>query len=362
VTLAQAAVLRQPGETPRVEEIRLRDPGPHQVRVRLAATGVCHSDYSLAKGILVQTFPTVLGHEGAGTVVATGEGSRLHEGDDVVLNWTPACRACWFCTHGEPYLCERATEASRQPYATTADDTDVFPGLGVAAFATETVIDDNACVTVPDGTSLEQAALLGCAVLTGMGAVRNTGNVRAGESVAVIGLGGIGLSAVQGASIAGAAPIIAIDPSGVRRERAQRLGATHVLDPSAELARSVRALTDGRGVDCAVECVGTGETIRATWSMTRRGGRAVVVGMGAKTDAVSFNALEIAHFARSLAGCMYGSSDPDRDIPQLLELMRARRLDVDALVSARITLEQLPEAFDELASGRGVRSLVVFGS
>ncbi len=362
MTDVRAAVVRAAGEEPHVETLTLPDPGPGQVRVRLVATGVCHSDLSLARGTLAQLFPAVLGHEGAGRVVATGGNMSLHEGDAVLLNWAPACRECWFCLHGEPYLCVHASDTAARPYAQLADGSQVFPGLGVAAFATETVVAENACIRIPDDIPLEQAALLGCAVLTGVGAVLNAARVSAGELIVVFGLGGVGLSALQGARIAGAAPIIAVDPSPDKAELARTLGATDVLEPSPDLGKHVRALTGGRGADHAIECVGRAESIRAAWAVTRRGGHATIVGMGAKTDTVTFNALEIAHFARTLSGCMYGASDPARDVPLLLELVRAGRLDLRALVSARIGLDSVATAFADLEAGRGARSLIVFDS
>jgi S-(hydroxymethyl)glutathione dehydrogenase/alcohol dehydrogenase len=360
VTDARAAVVRAAGEQPNVETIALPDPKPGQVRVRLAATGVCHSDLSLARGTLVQLFPAVLGHEGAGRVVATGGNVSLREGDAVLLNWAPACGQCWFCAHGEPYLCVHASDTAAHSYAQLADGSEVYPGLGVAAFATDTVVAENACIRIPDDIPLEQAALLGCAVLTGVGAVVNAARVTAGESVVVFGLGGVGLSALQGARIAGAAPIIAVDPSPEKADLARRLGATDVLEPSPDLGKQVRALTGGRGADHAIECVGRADAIRAAWSVSRRGGHATIVGMGAKSDTLTFNALEIAHFARTLAGCMFGASDPARDVPLLLEHVRAGRLDLEALVSARIGLDGIPTAFADIEAGRGARSLIVF--
>jgi S-(hydroxymethyl)glutathione dehydrogenase/alcohol dehydrogenase len=354
-----AAVVREPGGPVRIEEIDLPAPGPGQVRVRLAAAGVCHSDLSLARGTFAHAMPAVLGHEGAGQVVAVGDDvTGLAPGDRVVLNWAPPCRDCWWCTHGEPWLCERSAQAWQRPYARLADGTDAYPGLGTAAFAAETVVGAGACLPLPPDVPLVEAALLGCAVLTGVGAVRNAARVRAGESVVVIGLGGVGLAAVQGARLAGAAPIIAVEPVAGKAELARRLGATEVLEPGAGLGRRVRGLTGGRGADHAIECVGRPETIRAAWSVTRRGGRATVVGLGAATDQVSFNALEIGHFARTLAGCFYGNADPATDVPRLLDDWRAGRLDLAALVAERVPLAEVAAALDRL--GTGARSVVVF--
>jgi S-(hydroxymethyl)glutathione dehydrogenase/alcohol dehydrogenase len=357
----KAAVLYEVDGEPTVTDIDVVDPGADQVRVRLAATGVCHSDLSLAQGRLRHQFPVVLGHEGAGRVVAVGERvDALAVGDHVVLNWAPACRDCWYCQHGEPYLCEHAERAWHRPHARLADGTDVYPGLGVGGFATETVVDAAACIPVPADIPLTEAALLGCAVLTGIGAVRNAARVRPGESVVVFGLGGVGLSAVQGARLAGAGRIIAVDPSAEKGELALRTGATDAVEPGADVAKRIRALCDGRGADHAIECVGRADTIRAAWSSTRRGGRTTVVGMGSKTDELRFNALEVTHFARSLQGCMYGNADPAVDISYLVDRYRAGELDLRAMVTSEIDLTEVGAAFERLARGTGARSVVVF--
>jgi S-(hydroxymethyl)glutathione dehydrogenase/alcohol dehydrogenase len=361
MTVVEAAVFREAGGAMSVEEITLPEPGPGQVRVRIGAAGVCHSDLSLARGTLKHTFPVVLGHEGAGTVDAVGDGvSDVAVGTRVVLNWAPPCRACWFCEHGEPYLCAHAEEARGRPYAALASGDPVYPGLGTAAFATATVVPAGACIPIPPDLPLAEAALLGCAVLTGFGAVVNAAGVRAGESVVVFGLGGVGLAAVQGARIAGAAEIIAVDPAPAKEDLARRLGATQVLQPAPDLTKRIRALTEGRGADHAIECVGRAETIRTAWSSTRRGGKTTVLGLGSTTDTLTFNALEVTFFARALCGCMYGSTDPAVDVPVLIEHYRAGRLDLDALVTNRIALSEVDEALDRMAAGAGARSVVVF--
>lgn len=355
-----AAVVRETDGAVHLEEIELAPLGPGQVRVRLAATGVCHSDLSLHRGTLRHEMPVVLGHESAGRVVATGEGVwGLDVGDPVVLTWAPPCRSCWYCEQGEPHLCEHADTAWRRPYARLGDGTPVYAGLGVGGFATETIVDEKACVPLPDGVPLVEAALLGCALLTGVGAVRNAARVRAGQSVLVLGLGGIGLSAVQGARIAGATRIIGVDPSEEKRALALRLGATDVLEPGPDLAKRVRALGDGRGTDHAIECVGRAETIRAAWSSTRRGGHTTVVGIGGSAEQVSFTPLEVFHFARTLSGCVYGSADPFQDVPFLAQQYRAGALDLAALVTARIGLADVGDALAQMAAGQGARSLVV---
>jgi S-(hydroxymethyl)glutathione dehydrogenase/alcohol dehydrogenase len=360
-TPVRAAVLRAAGTPLRVEEITLPDPGPTQVRIRLIATGVCHSDLSLARGTLTHNTPVVLGHEGCGRVVEVGSAVQdIRTGDAVLFNWAPACRACWWCEHGEPFLCAHAGQEGAQAYARLEDGTAVYPGLGVAAFATETVVAEAACIRIPDDIDLEEAALLGCAVLTGLGAVSHAAGVKAGESVVVIGLGGVGLCAVQGARIAGAEPIIAVDGAAAKEELARSLGATDVLVPGADLGKRVRTLTGGRGADHAIECVGTAETIRSAWSVTRRGGHATIVGLGSKADTLTFNALEVAHFARTLRGSMYGNADPAVDVPVLIDHVRAGRLDLGALVTRRLALDDVEDAFADMIAGQGARSLIVF--
>ena len=357
----RAAVLHEVGGSPKVEEIDLAPPGAGQIRVQLGATGVCHSDLSLSNGTMTTVLPVILGHEGAGVVAEVGpDVTGVAVGDRVVLNWAPACRQCWFCEHGEPHLCQNSGRAQGRAYAHLADGSDVFPGLGVGGFATQTVVNADSVVPLPDDVPMAEAALLGCAVLTGVGAVRNAAKVQPGESVVVFGLGGVGLSAVQGARIAGAALIIAVDPVAEKADLARRLGAAEVLEPGPDLAKRIRALTGGRGADHAIECVGRSATIRSAYSVVRRGGRATIVGLGAITDTFTVNALEVAYFAKTLAGCMYGSSNPAVDVPKLLDLHRSGRLDLRSLVSEQRPLSEVDSAFADLRSGAAARTLITF--
>jgi len=342
-----------------VREVELGEPGPGQVRVRLAAAGVCHSDLSLANGTLLQEVPAVLGHEGAGVVVSVGAGvDRVAEGDHVVLNWAPACRECWFCLHGEPWLCVDAEKAAREPYARFADGTPVYPGLGTAAFAEETIVSAAGVVPLPASVPLEQAAVLGCAVQTGAGAVLNTARVRPGESVVVIGLGGVGLSALQAARAIGAGPIIGVDVTEAKADLAARHGATDFLVAGDSTAKAIRKLTGGRGADQAFDCVGQPATIRSAWSASRRGGSVTVVGVGGKANIVEFSALELYWFGRTLHGCVFGSSDPDVEVPRLLKLVEEGKLDLAALATATTDLDGVNDAFATL--GQGARTIVRF--
>ncbi|MFF7980893.1 Zn-dependent alcohol dehydrogenase [Streptomyces sp. NPDC007901] len=357
----RAAVLPAVGAPLSVTGIELPDPGPGQVRVRLAAAGVCHSDLSLSDGTMRVPVPAVLGHEGAGTVVAVGEGvTRLSPGDPVVLNWAPACGRCHACALGEVWLCADALAGAADVHAHTLDGTELHPGLNVAAFAEETVVTESCVLPLPDGIPLTDAALLGCAVLTGYGAIHNSARVREGETVAVFGVGGVGLATVQAARIAGASRIVAVDVSPEKEELARAAGATDYVVASDTTPRAIRALTARQGVDVSVECVGRAVSIRAAWESTRRGGRTTVVGIGGKTEQVTFNALELFHWGRTLSGCVYGNSDPARDLPVLAEHVRAGRLDLGALVTERIALDGIPAAFENMLAGKGGRALVVF--
>ncbi|MEV4942527.1 Zn-dependent alcohol dehydrogenase [Streptomyces zaomyceticus] len=359
--MIRAAVLPAVGSPLEITGIELPEPGPGQVRVRLAAAGVCHSDLSLSNGTMRVPVPAVLGHEGAGTVVSVGEGvTHVVPGDAVVLNWAPSCGACHPCSLGEVWLCANALAGAANIHARTEDGTELHPGLNVAAFAEETVVAANCVLPAPDGVPLTDAALLGCAVLTGWGAVHHSARVREGETVAVFGVGGVGLATLQAARIAGASTIVAVDVSPEKEALARAAGATEYVVASETTAKEIRKLTGGQGVDVAVECVGRAVTIRTAWDSTRRGGRTTVVGIGGKDQQVTFNALEIFHWGRTLAGCVYGNSNPAVDLPVLAGHIRAGRLDLGALVTERITLDGIPGAFENMLAGKGGRALVVF--
>jgi S-(hydroxymethyl)glutathione dehydrogenase/alcohol dehydrogenase len=339
----RALVCRGVGEPLRVEEVPDPQPGEGDVLVRVRAAGVCHSDLSMVNGTLAPRFPLILGHEAAGEVVGTGQ--------HVVLNWAPACRHCWYCTNGEPWLCETGIIPS-------IPQGDMHVTLGLGALAELVSVPGKAIVEIPAALAFPSAALLGCAVLTGFGAVRRTAEVKAGESAVVIGLGGVGLSTVMALRAAQAETIIAVDVSESKRDLATAAGATHFL--LADEIKAVRGLTGGRGADHAFECVGRSGTIQAAWKATRRGGRVTVIGMGAKDDMVSLGALDIFHSSRTLRSSVYGSSDPDRDLPELAAAVAGGAIDLSPMISDTVGLDEAPEAFARMARGEGARTVIRF--
>ncbi len=358
----RALVAMEPRVPPQVVEVVLPELGPEGVRIRMLHAGICHSDLSMVDGSIVPEFPVILGHEAAAEVLEVGEEvGDLEPGARVVLNWAPPCRSCWFCLNAEPWLCKESGRFVSRPYGTLLDGTPVEVSLGVGAFAEEAVLPRTAVVPLPDGVGADVAALMGCAVLTGVGAVRNEARVRSGEAVAVFGLGGIGLSAVMGARLAGAHPIIGVDLNEAKAEAALQVGATDFLAFDDGVVKSIRRLTGRRGVDHAFECVGRPQTIETAWASTRRGGDCVVLGVGSMSEVAGLKAMEIHHYARTLRGCVAGSSDPERDIPVLAEFARSGLLDLEALISHRIALEETNAAFERMRSGVGLRSVIDFG-
>jgi S-(hydroxymethyl)glutathione dehydrogenase/alcohol dehydrogenase len=363
--MTRALVATAPGEL-EVQDVVLRPLGDHDVRVRVAGVGVCHSDLSMVNGTLRPSYPLVLGHEASGVVNEAGASSGVRVGQHVVLNWAVPCGTCWHCGHGEPWLCSTIEGLTGTPGGTLADGTPYEACLGLGAMAEEVVVPAAAVVPLPDDVALAdearlaESALLGCAILTGVGAARNAARVAPGDSVLVIGLGGVGLSAIAGARLAGADQIIAVDVSDAKEPLARAAGATDFLVSSPDLAKQVRALTGGRGADQALECVGSAVTIRQAWTAVRRGGTCVVVGVGPKDQQVIFNPLELFHFSRTLVSSIYGNSDARRDIDALLPYVADGRLDLAATITDRITLDDIPAAFDRMRRGEGGRALVVF--
>lgn len=354
----RAAMLREVGAPFEVrDDVELGGPGPGEVRVRLRASGVCHSDLSIQDGTFPHPLPCIPGHEGAGEVVGVGEGvADVAVGDHVVISWIPLCGRCRFCLGGRPNLC--VTTGSNILPRFRVGGEPVLAGMGTATFAEETVVGRECVVPIPRDVPLDLAALVGCGVTTGVGAVVNTARVEPGSSVVVVGCGGVGVNVIQGARLAGAAEIVAVDPVEAKHDAALGFGATHAVTP-AGLPGLLRDVTGGDGFDYAFEVVGRPETIRTAWDATRRAGTTVVVGAGRADVQVPFSPFELFYFERRLLGCVYGSADPRRDFPMILDLWRAGRLDLEGLVSRRLDLAELPGAFAAMARGEGgIRSLV----
>lgn len=355
--MVQTVVVREPGGPWVLEEARLPEPGAGQVHVRVDAVGLCRTDVSLAHGGLPTKFPLVPGHEGVGTVLTAGPGAGYSAGDRVVFVWTAPCGSCWYCARGEGALCERPPAEGRTPSVELSDGTLVVPGLGLGAFAEEIVASVASVRALPIPLPDAQAAVLGCAVSTGFGAVRSTAGVAAGESVVVIGAGGVGLCAIQTAKDVGAGPVIAVDPVAERRDLALKYGADLALEPGLTLPARVREVTDGRGADHVLECVGKSATIRQAWTLARRGGQVIVVGAGAKTDLVQFSALELFHSGKTLRGSVHGSFDVDSELGLLCERVAAGAYDLAGLVGEPMGLDRMPEALAALDAGSGGRSV-----
>ncbi len=358
----RAVVLREAGRPTAVEDLTLRPVAAHEVRVQLMASGVCHSDLSLRDGRIPALVPCTLGHEGAGVVNEIGaDVTAVAPGDHVVLTWNVPCRSCLHCLRNEAQLCVHGFDhAYGQPYADSTCGP-VWPGMGVGALAEQTLLPAAAAVPIDDSLRFDHAALLGCGVTTGVGAVMRTAAVAPGESVLVLGCGGVGLAVIQGARLAGAARIIAADRVAGQLPAAVANGATETVDASeVDLVAAVRDLTAGVGVDHGIEVVGHPATIRAAYDATRRGGTVTLVGAAGIEETVSFPALSLMADGKVVRGSVYGASDPARDIPVLAELARRGRLDLEALVTRRIGLDGVEAAFTDMAAGRGARSLVCF--
>ena len=350
-----------------VETISIEAPRRSELTVKLAACGVCHSDLSATNGTLALPPPLVLGHEGAGVVVAVGEGvADIAIGDHVVTSFVSMCGKCRYCAIGRPTLCDQASKAiatlpdgTVRTHDRNGDPLNVFCGCGVMAeFATLHV--DNV-VKIDASIPLESAALLGCAVTTGVGAVINTARLVPGTTAVVFGAGGVGLNVIQGCRIAGATEILAVDTVASKLELAQSFGATAVLDAGREdnVVKAIRRLTRG-GADYSFECVGQGSVAAQAFGVLRRGGTAVVIGVAPSKDMTSIGTMSLTLEEKTLTGSYFGSARPRDDFPRLLNLYRCGQLKLDELITQRYGIEDAPRAFLDLTQGRNARGMIVF--
>lgn len=356
----RAAIFLGVDQPASVEDVTPLDPGPGDVVVRVGASGVCHSDLSVLDGTLPVQPNVVLGHEGAGTVEWVGsEVTRVRPGDRVIASLTPVCGSCWHCARDETHLCERGPELGQRQRVVRSDGTSCNALSGLGTFAEAMTVGEWSVVPVASDVPDEQLALIGCGVTTGLGAALNTASIAPGGSVAVIGCGGVGTAVVQGARIAGAGRIIAVDPVEAKREAALGFGATDVVDPAAgDPVEQVAALTGGRGVDTAFEVVGAAQLIQQAMAMTRKGGETVLVGVPRFDVAVPVPVLPLILADRTIKGSYYGSAQALRDFPRFLALVEAGRLDLGSMVSQTLPLDRLQDAFDAMGSGSAIRSVV----
>lgn len=334
--------------------------GPTDVRVRVHATGVCHTDLSVIRGIIPSRPPVVLGHEGAGEVIDVGAAvTHLNIGDHVVVSWIPPCGRCRRCIEGQPYLCNAISTATNSSPRFTVAGEPVHAFAGAGTMAEEITLPAQAAVAIDPTVPWDVASLLGCGVTTGIGAAINAAKVTPGSSVAVFGAGGIGISIIQGARVAGAAELVAIDPVESKRNMALAFGATHAVDP-AGFADLRQDLTGGEGFDFAFEAVGATATIRATYDAARRGGTACIVGAGRADEKVEFSPFELFSSDKRLIGTLYGSSDVRRDFPRIIRLWKAGRIDLEEMVTRTRPLEELDQAFADMSTGRVIRTVLTF--
>ncbi|AQS88830.1 alcohol dehydrogenase [Neoasaia chiangmaiensis NBRC 101099] len=370
----RAAVLHQMGRpTPyaqsrplTIQTLELAPPGPGEVLVRIRAAGLCHSDLSVIDGNRARPMPMALGHEAAGVVVQTGETvTRFKAGDHVVMTFTPSCGHCLPCASGRPALCEPGAAASGA--GTLIDgairladhDHPVYHHLGVSAFADHAVVSPDSLVKIDPDIPFDEAALFGCAVMTGVGAVINTAKVELGSSVAVVGLGGVGLAAIMGAYAAGARRVIAVDLSDEKLDFARTIGATDTVNAAApDAIDRIRAMTGG-GVDYAFEMAGSIRALDSAVAMTRRGGTTVTAGLPPGGATLPVDIARLVGEERALRGSYMGSCVPTRDIPRFIALYREGRLPVDKLLSARLKLEDINEGFDKLREAKAIRQVIV---
>jgi S-(hydroxymethyl)glutathione dehydrogenase/alcohol dehydrogenase len=343
-----------------IEDLKPADPGPQDVVVEIEASGVCHSDLSLARGYVPLPPGMVLGHEGTGRVVEAGkEVTKVKKGDRVVASFIPACGSCWFCQHDQSNHCELEMQLTMTPRGTRPDGSPYICMTGLGTFAEAITTSQHSVVRIEGDVPAEQLALIGCGVTTGVGAALNTAKVQPGSTVAVLGCGGVGQAVVQGARIAGAARIIAVDPVAMKREQALKFGATDTVDPSpGDAASQVKQLTSGRGVDYAFEVVGLPETIVSTYNMARAGGTVCIVGMARADAMVTLPAFQLFFEEKKILGSKYGSAQVRRDFQRFIDLIETGRLDTTHMVSRKIKLEEVNDAFKAMEAGQVIRSVI----
>ena len=361
--MPRAAVVYHKDQPMKVEQVTLRPLGEHEVLVRVKACGVCHSDLSVLNGYFACPTPVILGHEAAGVVEEVGSAVTLVKpGDHVVAAWSPSCGQCRFCRSGRRHLCTLADDpTSRALDRVTVGGEPVAAFLGIGGFAEQVILADNAVIPIDHSMPFDRAALLGCAVITGYGSARIAANVQPGDEVAVFGCGGVGLNILQGARLAGAGLVVAVDLDDAKLETARRFGATHVLRADLpDLHKAIRALTTEKaGLDFAFDAVGHPDVARTAFLSIAKGGEVILVGIARNTDKVSLSQIAAVTQEKGMRGTTNGSADAWKTVPVLVDLYRRKELMLDELVSRTYRLDEVNEAFDDLRSGRNARGVVV---
>jgi S-(hydroxymethyl)mycothiol dehydrogenase len=355
----RAVVARGKGAPVSLETIIVPDPGPGEALVKIEACGVCHTDLHYREGGINDDFPFLLGHEAAGVVEAVGEGvTDVAPGDFVILNWRAVCGQCRACQRGRPWYCFSTHNAKQK--MTLTDGTELSPALGIGAFAEKTLVAAGQCTKVDRAASAAAAGLLGCGVMAGIGAAINTGNVGRGDSVAVIGCGGVGAAAIAGSNLAGAAKIIAVDIDDRKLETAKKLGATHTVNSrDADAVEAIRELTGGFGADVVIEAVGRPETYRQAFYARDLASTVVLVGVPTPEMKLELPLLDVFGRGGALKSSWYGDCLPSRDFPLLIDLYLQGRLDLDAFVTETIALDDVEKAFERMHHGDVLRSVVI---
>ncbi|MFI2465569.1 S-(hydroxymethyl)mycothiol dehydrogenase [Streptomyces globisporus] len=356
----QAVIAPGRNEPVRVETIVIPDPGPGEAVVKIQACGVCHTDLHYKQGGINDEFPFLLGHEAAGVVESVGEGvTDVAPGDFVILNWRAVCGQCRACLRGRPWYCFDTHNAKQK--MTLLDGTELSPALGIGAFAEKTLVASGQCTKVDPEVAPEVAGLLGCGVMAGIGAAINTGQVGRGDSVAVIGCGGVGDAAIAGSRLAGAAKIIAVDIDDRKLETAKKMGATHTVNSrTSDPVEAIRALTDGNGADVVIEAVGRPETYEQAFYARDLAGTVVLVGVPTPDMKLELPLLDVFGRGGSLKSSWYGDCLPSRDFPMLVDFHQQGRLDLAAFVTETIGLGDIEQAFARMHDGDVLRSVVVF--
>ncbi|MEV4468867.1 S-(hydroxymethyl)mycothiol dehydrogenase [Nonomuraea sp. NPDC049504] len=356
----QGVVARGKGQEVSLETVLVPDPGPGEAVVNVQACGVCHTDLHYREGGISDDYPFLLGHEAAGVVEAVGPGvTEVEPGDFVILNWRAVCGQCRACLRGRPWYCFNTHNATQK--MTLKDGTELSPALGIGAFLEKTLVAAGQCTKVSSEAPAQVAGLLGCGVMAGLGAAINTGGVTRGDSVAVIGCGGVGDAAILGASLAGASRIIAVDVDDRKLEWARQFGATQTVNSRAnDPVAAIRELTGGNGADVVVEAVGRPETYEQAFYARDLAGTVVLVGVPTPEMRIDLPLLDVFGRGGALKSSWYGDCLPSRDFPMLIDLFLQNRLPLDKFVSETIAIDQVEEAFAKMHRGEVLRSVVVF--